>query len=168
VKATYAAGTKVKVTNSHAEILRLLAKHGASDYGIADKTTAALVAFTIKTAKVRLRFPLPSHADAKMPWSIATWDSRTQSNRPFNPETDAARVDKPRAAKLEQATRERWRLIVLVLKTKLELVALGARTVEQEFLEGLVLPNGQTVAQEIAAEWNLHSALALPEKAGAS
>lgn len=161
---TYAAGTKVQVASSHAEILRLLAKHGATDYGVAAQADAATLGFTIKGARVRLRFPMPTHADKDKPWSIrGDWDSTLRDFGPFDPVKHASRIDRSRALKLEQGTRERWRLVVLVLKTKLELVALGARTIEQEFLDGLVLPNGQTVGQALVDVFSLPPAtLALP------
>lgn len=161
----YAAGTKVSVSTSQAEILRLLAKHGASDCGIATQADALMLAFVIKGCKVRLRFPLPTHADKGEPWSITVskYVNGTWRACLFDPATDANRVTPKLAGKLEQGVRERWRLVVLAVKTKLEIVALGARTIEQEFLDGLVLPNGNTVAAELAAVFNLPPGpLALP------
>lgn len=52
--------------------------------------------------------------------------------------------------KEQQVDRERWRSLVLILKAKLEVVASGMVTVEQEFLAYMVLPNGKTVGAEIA------------------
>jgi hypothetical protein len=144
-KPTYAAGTKVAVSNSHAEILKLLVKHGASYYAVGAQGDVAVLGFKIKGASVRLRFPLPSYSDKDKPWSIWPWSDGQK--RPFNPAKDEKYITKPTTTKLEQAMRERWRLVVLVIKTKLELVSLGARTVEQEFLDGLVLPSGKTVGQ---------------------
>jgi len=50
----------------------------------------------------------------------------------------------------QQIDRERWRALVLLLKAKLEVVASGMVTAEQEFLAYMVLPNGSTVGAEIA------------------
>jgi hypothetical protein len=52
--------------------------------------------------------------------------------------------------KEQQVDRERWRALVLILKAKLEVVASGMVTMEQEFLAYMVLPNGSTVGAEIA------------------
>ena len=44
-----------------------------------------------------------------------------------------------------------WRALLLVIKAKLELVAGGDSTVDNEFLPNIVLPNGQTVGSVIGA-----------------
>jgi len=82
---------------------------------------------------------------------------------------DTARQHAWAEAKCEQASRERWRQIVLLLKAKLELVRLGVSTVEKEFMADMVLPNGETVnvalGREIAAALALGAmpTLSLPE-----
>jgi hypothetical protein len=52
-------------------------------------------------------------------------------------------------AKADAATRQRWRALVLVIKAKLEAVASGISTLEQEFLANVVMANGQTIGQAI-------------------
>jgi hypothetical protein len=47
----------------------------------------------------------------------------------------------------EQAGRQRWRALALVIKAKLEAVAAGITTIEDEFLAHTVLPDGSTVGQ---------------------
>jgi hypothetical protein len=47
----------------------------------------------------------------------------------------------------EQACRQKWRALALVIKAKLEAVESGIETFEQAFLSNIVLPNNQTVAQ---------------------
>jgi hypothetical protein len=47
----------------------------------------------------------------------------------------------------EQACRQRWRALALVIKAKLEAVAAGITTVEDEFLAHTVLPDGSTVGE---------------------
>lgn len=41
----------------------------------------------------------------------------------------------------------RWRALALVIKAKLEAVAAGITTIEDEFLAHTVLPDGQTVGE---------------------
>ena len=48
----------------------------------------------------------------------------------------------------DQACRQRWRALLLVIKTKLEAVSAGISTLEEEFLANIVLPNNTT-----AGEW---------------
>jgi hypothetical protein len=52
--------------------------------------------------------------------------------------------------KPDQLEREQWRALLLIMKGKLEFVAGGLSTHDQEFLAHLVLPNGETVGQYIA------------------
>src|SRR5262245_21749880 len=47
----------------------------------------------------------------------------------------------------DQIEREAWRVLLLLLKAKLECVAAGGTTFENEFLGNLLLPDGSTVAE---------------------
>jgi hypothetical protein len=47
----------------------------------------------------------------------------------------------------DQETRARWRALVLVIKAKLEAVAAGITTIEEEFLNATVMPDGSTVGE---------------------
>jgi hypothetical protein len=54
---------------------------------------------------------------------------------------------------------QRWRALALVIKAKLEAVAAGITTVEQEFLAHIVLPDGHTtvgtwMAPQLAAAYD--------------
>ncbi len=49
----------------------------------------------------------------------------------------------------EQACRQRWRALALVVKAKLEAVESGISTFEEEFLANIMLPNNQTVGQYV-------------------
>jgi hypothetical protein len=43
----------------------------------------------------------------------------------------------------------RWRSLLLRIKAKLEAIADGMTTVEEEFLANLMLPDGSTVIEEV-------------------
>jgi hypothetical protein len=49
----------------------------------------------------------------------------------------------------EQATRQRWRALALVIKAKLEAVDSGITEFEDEFLAHILLPNGTTVGEHV-------------------
>lgn len=49
----------------------------------------------------------------------------------------------------EQRERQAWRALLLLLKGKLEMVAMGMSSLEAEFLANIVLPNGQTVGDDV-------------------
>jgi hypothetical protein len=52
----------------------------------------------------------------------------------------------------EQACRQRWRALLLIVKAKLEAVTAGISTVEREFLPDVVLPNGATVGEWVGPQ----------------
>lgn len=54
----------------------------------------------------------------------------------------------PRSAP-EQVEREAWRALLLIVKAKLEVARSGYSSIESEFLGNIVLPNGQTVAEDV-------------------
>ena len=61
-----------------------------------------------------------------------------------------ASTDRPsRRCDQEQLEREGWRALLLIVKAKLEVVAMGHSTVETEFLANLVLPSGATVGDDV-------------------
>lgn len=47
--------------------------------------------------------------------------------------------------KEKQATRQRWRALLLVIKAKLESVESGIETLEEAFYANIVMPDGRTI-----------------------
>lgn len=131
----YASSTQVSTDKSQAEIKRVLQRYGAGQYAPAEDWDRglALIGFTFKGVAVRLLLELPRRDDQEFT-QTATGKSR-----------------KPAAAikAWEQACRQRWRALALVVKAKLEAVEAGIATFEQEFMPYLVLPNGQTVGERL-------------------
>ncbi len=133
-KGGYAKGTTVEVARSRAEIDSLLTKNGASSVGILNDSdkSVAVVAFTIHGAKFRLEIPLPTMAEVDKSPKPRQWFSWDEGKR-----LAWKRVD------LVQRERERWRAVLLLIKSKLEIVRIGLSSVEREFMADLVLPGGQ-------------------------
>ena len=67
-------------------------------------------------------------------------DRRLRSHHPQRQTDDGAQ----RSA-WEQACRQRWRPLLLIIRAKLEAVESDITTLESEFLANIVLPNGGTV-----------------------
>jgi hypothetical protein len=85
---------------------------------------------------VRLRVPMPM-----------------LNNKAFSRDgRGATRTPQKRQEAHEQACRERWRQVVLLLKAKLEAVAIGLSTIEREFLADLYLSDGRTVHEAITED----------------
>lgn len=64
--------------------------------------------------------------------------------RRFTQHSRGARAPAAAEKEWEQACRQKWRALALVIKAKLEAVSAGITTVEDEFLAHTMLPNGQT------------------------
>lgn len=146
----YAEGTSVSVEKSRAELDGLLARHGATQrvMGTDDARGEAVIAFTVaprgqpqnERRQIRIVLPVPKiEAFATKPAPSNAYDRRPRQR-------DAAEQHKA----WEQACRERWRLLCLLVKAKLEFVALGVSSLEREFLADLMLPDGSTVHSFLA------------------
>lgn len=129
---TYAKNTTVSVERSKAEIERTLQRYDADAFGVFNERHRALLQFQISNRMVQIELPLPDRDDPEF----------THSQR-------GAREPHVAAQHWEKACRQRWRALALVVKAKLEAVASGISTVEQEFLAWTVLPGGRTVSQQL-------------------
>ena len=127
----YAQGTAVLVEKSQVEIQSTLRKHGASQLlvGQDDARGLSMVGFTMASRQYRIVF-----------------------RRREPPKQSGYRSRQSKQTSAEQLEREQWRALLLVLKAKLEIVARGDATVEQEFLAYLLLPEGQTVGEWLAPQ----------------
>lgn len=130
----FAENTTVPVERSIAEIVALVKRAGAERIAQYDEPERFTVQFTMAGRMVRFRVPIPSME------SMPQRDGRGRAL------TRAQRIE--RAA---QAARQRARALLLVVKAKLESVASEVETFEQAFLANVVMADGQTVHERIAA-----------------
>jgi len=127
---SYAASTKVSVGRTRVEIEQLLVRHGATEFAYGWAEGQARIAFAMADRRILFRLPLPDPDDEAF--------TRTPSGRQLRTAA-AARQE------WEQAVRARWRALLLIIKAKLEAVAAGVVTLEEEFLAHVMLPDGSTV-----------------------
>jgi len=127
---TYAENTTVSVERSQAEVERILQRYGASSFMRGWDRERAVLAFTINKRQIRMIVAMPARDDFKY---TAQGKLRISA--------DAI------TASWEQACRQRWRALALVVKAKLEAVEAGISTFEDEFLAHIVLPDGSTTGQ---------------------
>lgn len=125
----YAERTEVASDRSRTEIERTLQRYGATAFAYGWTGHQAAITFEMSGRRIRFLLPLPSRADPAF--------TRTTTGR----ERTAAAADR----EYEQAVRQRWRALALVIKAKLEAVAAGITTLQDEFLAHTVLPDGSTV-----------------------
>lgn len=127
----YAERTTVPADRSRAEIERILSRYGADTFGYVNQRNRVTIMFEVHGRRVRFDLPLPSPDDPEF---------RLTPTRKRRSDTEAERA-------YEQAIRQRWRALSLVIKAKLEAIETGLVTFEEEFLAHLVLPAGSTVGQ---------------------
>lgn len=128
---TYAENTSVPVEKSRAELERILERYGADAFMYGWNEGGAAIQFRAHGRHVKFELPLPAKDDAAF----------TRNSRGTRPADVALKA-------WEQACRQKWRALTLVVKAKLEAVEAGITVFEDEFLAHIVLPNGQT-----AGEW---------------
>jgi hypothetical protein len=93
--------------------------------------------FVLANRRIRFQLPLPDPNDKRFTHTPGRGQRRT---------ADAQERE------YEQAVRQRWRALALVIKAKLEAVEAGISSVEDEFLAFVMLPNGSTVGETIAPQ----------------
>lgn len=133
----YAQDTKVSLDASRTEIERTLRRYGASAFAYGWEGDVATVMFKLGARHIRFRLVLPDRNDRAFTHTAGRGLVRS---------TEAADRE------WEQAQRQRWRALALVIKAKLEAVEAGITTAEDEFLAHTMLPSGQTFGEWAAPQ----------------
>jgi hypothetical protein len=126
---TYASETTVSPEKSRQEIETILKRYGASHYGYMSGPDAAAIAFQANNRRLRFTLPMPPKKNYNTD-KRGYWRAEGSITKAW-----------------EQAIRQRWRALALVIKAKLEAVEAGVSTFEEEFMSNIVLPSGQTMAE---------------------
>lgn len=127
----YAEGTTVASEKSRAEIERTLRRYGADAFMYFEDRGRAAIAFRAHDRHIRFLLPMPD---------------RNARQFTHTPTKGLRRNPDAQREAFEQAIRQRWRALTLVIKAKLEAVEAGISMFEDEFLANIVLPDGRTVS----------------------
>lgn len=127
----YASDTTVSVDRTRSEIERTLVRYGATEFGYISTPQLALVAFRHAGIPYRIELPIPDAGGQKFRY---TSQNRLRSRESATREWDAE-------------VRRRWRVLLLLIKAKLEAVEIGNSTMQREFLADTILPGGETVGR---------------------
>lgn len=130
---TYAKTTTVPVEKSKAEIERILTRYGADQFMNGWDRERAVLGFIMRGRQVRFVLPLPMR------------DERQFTHYRHSSGMTKVRTESAATEQWEQACRQRWRALVLIVKAKLEAVEAGITSFEDEFLANIVLPDGGRV-----------------------
>src|SRR6478736_4581746 len=131
---TYASNTDVSSDRSRSEIERTLQRYGATSFAYGWEGDRAMVGLIIHDRRVQFVLPLPERTSAQFVYTPARRNKRSPAEQ---------------AKAYEQAVRQRWRALALVIKAKLEAVEAGIVTFEDEFAMHMLLPDGRTVAEHV-------------------
>lgn len=132
----YAKTTQVSTGKSQEEIRKTLKRYGATAFAYMEADSGAMVEFAARGRRIRFIVELPDPQGREF--------TRTPTGR--------ERTPKQAEEHYEQAVRQRWRALALVIKAKLEAVEANIVSFEAEFLAHTVLPSGRTVADEIGPQ----------------
>lgn len=132
---TYASATDVSSSTSREEIERTLQRYGATQFAYGWNGSHAVVGFVINERQVKFVLPLPDRNSDEFTLTPARRNRRSPG--------DAAKA-------YEQAVKQKWRALALVIKAKLEAVESGIVTFEDEFAMHMVLPDGRTVREVVS------------------
>lgn len=114
----YAKDTRVPVSQSRVEIERLVDRAKAKQFGTAVDYEKRIARVTFGLHDRLVRFTIRLPDPGKL-----------------------------RGTRFEQAERQKWRALLLVIKAKLESVENSIETFEEAFLANIVMPNDQTMAE---------------------
>lgn len=128
----YAENTSVSSDKSRNEIESTLRRYGADQFMYGWEIDQAVVAFRAHGRNVRFRLPMPNPKAREFT---------------HTPERGNQRSPAQAEAAYEQAVRQRWRALALVIKAKLEAVEAEITVFEDEFLAHIMLPDGSTVGE---------------------
>ena len=129
----FAEGTNVSVARSRDEIEKLLARHKATGFMYGEQGGIAAIAFELEGRRYRMELLYPSIED----FAIGR----------KNQYSEYRRSEAQAKAAQEQEKQRLWRGLALLVKAKLEAVASGISTLEEELLSYTVMPNNQTVGE---------------------
>lgn len=133
----YATETQVSIEKSRLEIEQTLRRYKADAFGYQHDGRRVRIAFRLAERHYRIDLTLPDPDEERFRFVM----KGMQGLQP--------RSETSRANAYDQACRSLWRSLALIIKAKLEAVAAGIVSVEDEFLAHMVMPNRETVGEWI-------------------
>lgn len=127
----YAKQTEVSAMKSRNELEALLMRYSATGFMYGWHGNSATIAFVMRERQVKFVLPFPDR------------QAREITHSPEG----KSRIQATQDSFYDQAIRQRWRALVLIVKAKLEAIETGIVDFESEFLSNVVLPDGQTAGE---------------------
>jgi hypothetical protein len=114
------------------EIEQIVTRHGATGFVSGWQENEARVMFEMRGRRLRFSVKVPPEAMFER------------------------RAGRSPATAREQHIREKWRLLLFLIRSKLEAVRSGAAIFEEEMLPYTVMPSGQTVGEWLGPQLDDH------------
>ncbi|WP_336715436.1 hypothetical protein [Arthrobacter sp. USHLN218] len=127
----YVRGASITCAASRAEIQEMLSQYGATGFRTGSENGRTMIAFTADRRRFRFLYEPPGTPE---PAGAA----RSPQQRSF-----------PRPQGRDEFSRRYWHKLSMLVRAKLEAVSAGIASFEDEFLAYMVLPGGETVAQNV-------------------
>ena len=137
----YAEGTSVSIARSRDEIERLLARHKATGFLYGEQGSRAMIAFELEGRRYRMELKYPRLSDF-------SWGERANQHGRQEYERSPAQMETALYAEKQRL----WRGLVLLVKGKLEAVASGIATIEDELMSYTVMSNNETVGEWLSPQ----------------
>lgn len=128
----YAAKTDVPTGRSRLEIEYELMRFGADGFAYGSQGDRAMIEFVYNGKKIRFTLQMPKREDFH----------ETSGGR-------QRRSERLIFEAWEQAKKQRWRSLALIVKAKLVAVSDGIKTFEHEFGMDIVMPDDRTVGEHV-------------------
>jgi len=126
----YASRTTVGAERSRSEIEQTLKRYGADQFAYGWGEGKAMIGFRMNGKFIRFELPVPKKEDF----------TNTPTGRRRRSSLTAEKA-------WDQALRQSWRSLALLVKAKLESVESGITVFEEEFMAQIVMPDGRTVSE---------------------
>lgn len=135
-KGEYASATPVPISRSREEIERTLANYDAASHVLWGSSPQSIVlGFLYRGWQVRITVPVPPRETYRE-----------------NPNDWRPRSDRQVELFYQAEVKRLYRVLLLLLKGKLEAIKSRGASAEAEFLPYFVLPSGATVAEQLGPE----------------
>ena len=133
----YARNTTVATDRSIGELKKIVQNYGGGDFAYVERVDMAIVAFKMNKRTLQYKIDLPPRDDRKY--------THTESRGSERHSSDARKL-------WEKDCRQKWRVLVLLVKATFEAIENDLMSFDQAFMSSIVLKNGQTLGDRFLPE----------------
>ncbi len=137
MSSRYAKQTTVSVSKSVEELKKIIRQYGGGEIVYAESEEMAAIGFKKGERSIKYQISLPPKDDKLY--------THTESKGLERHPVDAHKL-------WERDCRQRWRVLVLLVKATFEAIENGLMSFEQAFMSSIVMRNGQTLGDRFLPE----------------